>query len=356
MSATTLPVTTRAGTPCADSWGKKWIAEVDRRESSLGRRICGARSVGDKPCLMPSTHDSGRCPHHGGAELTGAPAGNRNAELHGLYSRRLMICGTHCPAWKSCPLGGGSADPFQRGATARHLEQIGMKSTTHNGRDPGGAGNGFHAVDAALPAGVPEKTLTYGEYLMQLPESERPPCPDEQTEYDNVVADLDERSAAAGHPAARHLVHHVALLNVMVSRASRALSMKPFVEKVEQAGEGYYMATEKPSAQLMAFERLSRELRHWVRLFDLQHPLRAAETPLPSNEEKPRIDRNAWKLVDMQQSLIEDLYRRLGDKLSRTGDPWHAPAAPADPEFHFNGNGNGHRSNATDYASEHDPP
>ena len=37
------------------------------------------------------------------ANRGGPPKGNRNAVLHGLYSRRLQVCGTHCPRWESCP-------------------------------------------------------------------------------------------------------------------------------------------------------------------------------------------------------------------------------------------------------------
>lgn len=109
---------TKFGTPCARAWDAKWVRLVERRETDVGRRICGARTVGGVPCLLPSDHDSGRCRHHGGFPLTGAPEENRNAVVHGLYSRRLMVCGTHCPAWHSCPMGGGACEPSRRDASA----------------------------------------------------------------------------------------------------------------------------------------------------------------------------------------------------------------------------------------------
>jgi hypothetical protein len=156
---------------------------------------------------------------------------------------------------------------------------------------------------------------------MQLPASERPLCPYEQSEYDAIVADLDTHANADVNPLARHLVHHVALLSVMVSRASRALAMKPLTEKFEQTANDYHLAMEKPSAQLIAFEKLSRELRHWVRLFNQQHPPRTHVTPSPPvdrprmddvcDEEESGIDEDAWELVQTQQTLIEDLYRQL---------------------------------------------
>jgi hypothetical protein len=123
----------------------------------------------------------------------------------------------------------------------------------------------------------------------------------------------------------------------MVSRASRALAMKPLTEKFEQTANDYHLAMEKPSAQLIAFEKLSRELRHWVRLFNQQHPPRTHVTPSPPvdlprmddvcDEEESGIDEDAWELVQTQQTLIEDLYRRLreaGDvsgSLNRVNSP-----------------------------------
>ena len=104
-SETPTRSTTR-GTPCARSWPDEWVAEVEATESRLGRRICGARTLSGTPCLLSSDHASGRCRFHGGFALTGAPKGNRNAVLHGLYSRRLQVCGPHCAQWETCPLAG----------------------------------------------------------------------------------------------------------------------------------------------------------------------------------------------------------------------------------------------------------
>ena len=87
------PRTTKHGTPCAGTWNKKWVRRVQRHETELGRRICGARTAAGTPCLLPSNHPSGRCPRHGGYDNTGAPQGNRNAVTHGLYSRRIADCG-----------------------------------------------------------------------------------------------------------------------------------------------------------------------------------------------------------------------------------------------------------------------
>jgi len=47
---------TKRGTPCARAWDAKWVRLVERREADVGRRICGARTVGGTPCLLPSDH------------------------------------------------------------------------------------------------------------------------------------------------------------------------------------------------------------------------------------------------------------------------------------------------------------
>jgi hypothetical protein len=444
MPASTLPTATRAGTPCADSWDKKWIAEVERREAQHGRRICGARTVGDTPCLLPSDHDSGRCPHHGGAPLTGAPEGNRNAVIHHLYSRRLMICGTHCAAWHSCPFGGGAStislgkekvepketDMFlgtrmeirERGgeepktdaegglgfqperelqgassrantlgqdarATQRPIKRF-PKPDSEEGRklaaeykrlgvihEPGvnyeeelaAAGSTLfaRASDASRESGdgashlqgraaPATKEVSYGDYLKSLPPSERPLCPLEQSEYNEVVTDVQFRTGARSHNAlGRHLAHHVALLTVMVSRASRALNMKPITEKVEHSGDTFFMTSEKPAAALVALEKLSRELRMWMRHIEQScsiytdpdrnarkeraHRIQRDTSPDPAvaneyetddgqpvcdeidNDNLIGFDKGTWDLVDGQQNLIEDLYRRLREASDGSG-------------------------------------
>ncbi len=100
----TNPTLTNLGTPCARSWTNDWIATVNAKETELNHRICGARLPDGTPCCNESDHPSGRCQFHGGFDLTGAPPGNRNAHIHGLYSRRLRPCTNACPHWENCPL------------------------------------------------------------------------------------------------------------------------------------------------------------------------------------------------------------------------------------------------------------
>ncbi len=81
--------TTRRGTPCARSWDPDWIARVEQREDELDHRVCGARTIGHAPCPAPSAHPTGRCGHHGGFALTGAPDGNRNASTFSLEKEKV---------------------------------------------------------------------------------------------------------------------------------------------------------------------------------------------------------------------------------------------------------------------------
>ena len=99
-------VHTKLGTPCSPKWEKDWIAEVEKTEEKLGHRCCGAHALDEFPCELESTSENGRCRFHGGGLGIGAPKGNSNARIHGLYARRLQQCGPHCPRWNTCPYAG----------------------------------------------------------------------------------------------------------------------------------------------------------------------------------------------------------------------------------------------------------
>lgn len=164
---------TRYGTPLSPQWDETWADRVEQLETTLNRRICGARTIDGAPCTLFSDHPSGRCRFHGGFDATGAPDGNRNARLHGLFLRRLQDCGTHCPRFARCPLA---------------------------------------AQDVA-----------------DLPDSGRPVCPYEDAEYGEAVVDLNARveRTPEAYDYARQYGHHIALLQVMVGRAARAIAATP---------------------------------------------------------------------------------------------------------------------------------
>jgi len=83
--------TTAFGTPYAPAWKSDHIAQVEKTELKLHRRICGARMPDNKPCRCAPRHANGRCRRHGGFKRTGAQPGNKNAIVHGLYSQAPHI-------------------------------------------------------------------------------------------------------------------------------------------------------------------------------------------------------------------------------------------------------------------------
>ena len=212
---------TDLGTLCAGGWDRDWVARVNELEAQLGRRVCGARCLDGSSCPRVSKHESGRCAHHGGHHLTGAPDGNLNARLHGLYAMRLQVCGPHCARWESCP---------------------------------------FAEAD-----------------ILELPKTQRPNCVFEQEEYvaltEASASDPDEQ------PETVALRHTTALLQVMVGRAAAALAVQPLTEVTRASTEQYSMESTKTSAALEAFLRLAREHRRYVRELSRVAPPPPPEEP-----------------------------------------------------------------------------
>ncbi|MCC6796551.1 MAG: hypothetical protein IT366_15630 [Candidatus Hydrogenedentes bacterium] len=180
MPTTTTITHTTLGTPCARTWSADWIATINAKESELNHRICGARLYDATPCTNTSNHPSGRCPHHGGFDLTGAPPGNRNHTIHGLYSRRLRSCTKRCPHWQTCPLANA-------------------QSTTPS------------PSISSIPSIPPNPDLT---------------CPYQLVEYNTVLTDALAIAESQPHPnpMAIHLAHNVALLQVLISNAATHLT------------------------------------------------------------------------------------------------------------------------------------
>ncbi len=208
------------GTRCAPSWDTDWIAAVEAREARIGRRICGARTLGGTPCPMGSKHESGRCPHHGGFDLTGAPKGNRNAVVHGLYSQRLGVCGRHCPMWRRCPMA--------------------------------------------------------GDHVLGLEPKERPLCPYEQQLYEVAVTDELGEVASwgdSGSPLDRHIAHEGALHRVMLWRAAAAMAETPLIESHPQR-DNERPSHDKVHAYTEAYLRIAREQDRWRRTMDMRRRTR----------------------------------------------------------------------------------
>ncbi|MCH8205364.1 MAG: hypothetical protein IID09_09375 [Candidatus Hydrogenedentes bacterium] len=119
--------------------------------------------------------------------------------------------------------------------------------------------------------GRPEAT-DYAAEILRLPLADRPICPYEQTEYNTAVTDALQRLSGSRIGAyGRHIVHMLALAQVMVSRAGLALREAQFTESVEVRSDNYNMTTTKVTAALSAYEKLERAWRRLLNDFERRY-------------------------------------------------------------------------------------
>jgi hypothetical protein len=222
---TESPTETKRGTPYSKKWDQKWRDFVDTVEDQKNRRCCGAHAPDGTPCQLMSTHENGRCRFHGGVHGIGAPKDNVNARIHGLYSRRLQQCGSHCPQWKTCLFAGPDVlklDPAHRPLCAYEQREIDM----------------LHELDQKAE----------GPLIHLWPEDPEP----------------------AGNPDHSHVVSLQANLNimqVMITRASAAIAVNGMASETNVNAKNYKMTSEKTSAALTAFNALTREYRATLKIF-----------------------------------------------------------------------------------------
>ena len=247
---------TALGTPASPTWSGEWFARVELEEGRLGRRICGAVTMGAGPCLLGSDHPSGRCRYHGGVVSVGPPCANQNARIHGLYARRLQHCSSHCPLWKSCPFAGEDVMKLpepQRPICAYERDEYAALMRFY-----------FKAED------VSEDVRELGSE--EARESEiaikrgREVGEDKHEYEDAVDGNVDpvlglRFPREAGESPDPFLLHQLVLLTVMQTRAAAVLSAGTLTDAVEVDSPGYKMKTAKAGAALEAFIRIAREWR-----------------------------------------------------------------------------------------------
>ncbi|GMV94837.1 MAG: hypothetical protein AMXMBFR82_46150 [Candidatus Hydrogenedentota bacterium] len=289
MPTNSKPTLTTLGTPRARSWTNDWIATVDATETKLNHRICGARLPDGTPCCNESDHPSGRCAFHGGFDLTGAPPGNRNHVIHGLYSRRLRPCTQSCPHWETCPI----ANRHPRACPGE---------TPSEARENG---------NPSFPSSNPQSAIRIPQSAIRIPQSEPPQsavrnpqfptCPYQLAEYNTVLTDALAIVESQPHPnpMGLHNAHNVATLQVLVSTAAAQLTTASSLFEVPRASSPCPPAVpwasspcRRPSSSeapedphtpnptpktpslnpnaILAFTRLMREYRHTLKL--LQAP------------------------------------------------------------------------------------
>ncbi len=313
---------TELGTPLSPKWDAEWVAAVEGVEKGLGRRVCGAHSPAWTPCKLGSEHPSGRCRYHGGHSSIGAPLGNRNAMIHGLYSRRLQQCGEHCPLWQTCPM------PNKDIEALPHKERPFCPYEKEE----------YDAVTSSLGTGnVAEGAVACGDALAEAETTDSRDCRVAtllaKTEGDAVSPDAEGATIsfgstfsfskekveekAVGQEAAETLLHHnIATFQVMLTRAQAALGWSTFTEESRADGEKYSMRSSKVSAMLQAQLRIARELRQWLRLLATDAVRLALNIPAsspPSNGDQGGCEHLG--LADLVQPLLEKSEGVLEDTL-----------------------------------------
>ena len=343
---------TKLGTPCSPKWDEAWVAQVDYVERQLDHRICGAHSPAWTPCKLASTHANGRCRFHGGAAGIGAPKGNRNAMIHGLYSRRLQQCGDHCPLWQMCPMAGKdvAALPHKERPYCVYEEReyealtflLEKKKVSKEKSMASAAAYGAPDTDWDTTEDPDESEFddamdAESEDVDADPYHPAGRSPETSAACDATASDdaddfflptfsFSKEKVGDGSPAVPLLHHNVAMFQVMLTRAQAALGWQRYVEETRAESEGYTMKSPKVSALLQAELRIARELRQWLRLLAYEPLRKVLGLKDPGGEDKP------FNLPDFMKPILEEAEGVLEYALEpkkrrpRPDDPEPAPA------------------------------
>jgi hypothetical protein len=273
MEIAAPPTTTTLGTPASPKWDPEWLAKVDALEQSLDHRICGAHTPAWTPCKLTSTHPNGRCRFHGGAPGIGAPNGNRNAIIHGLYSRRLQQCGEHCPLWRHCPMAGDDV----------------LELELHE---------------------RPHCAYEHDEYVATLGE-----VGVAQNSSASIVATAIQENPASDDlcvsapPREPNLIQrNVALFQVMLSRAQAALGIARLTDENTAVSRHYEMRSTKTAALVQAQLSIARELRAWLKFlpqFNLPRGPRLSPTTPPEPKKPEGSIMRAMKVLEETEGFLE---------------------------------------------------
>ena len=210
------------GTPC----------RVPNRKEGTSERwlcCCGAHANDLEACELEASHENGRCRFHGGFLGTGAQKGNANARIHGLYSRRIQQCGTHCPHWTNCPFAGDDVEKVRNSIRPKCVYE--------------------------------ERELTALRQLDTQAHEQHVPL------QERSLKDLEEKP----YPMRAQLIglrENLHMLQIMATRAAAALSTETLKTESIQQSDKYYSTHEKPSALLQAHQILTREHRLTLSLYD----------------------------------------------------------------------------------------
>ena len=335
-----MPVTTTLGTPCSVKWTPEWRDRIDHDERQLNRRICGAHTPACTPCKLSSTHPNGRCRFHGGHPDIGAPLGNRNAVIHGLYSRRLKQCGIHCPLWSACPMAGPDVlalDPTERPACVYEQQDYDQTikellscaaSETRDETDELETDDETAHNPCTASEGLCHSQLCTSAQSSDLrgnspgdSDSDWDNDDDAYERYLSQYAKLDEATESdAPTPLAEPIAHNVALLQAMLNRAAATLTLHSLTDQTEASSDTYRMTSTKISAMLNAFLKIARELRAWLRY--IPGVLPATGKPKKTPSQRPMgLAEYAKPILERAEGVLEDALEFQANLDAQTESP-----------------------------------
>jgi len=110
--------------------------------------------------------------------------------------------------------------------------------------------------------------------LETIPLSKRPICPYEQNEYNTALADALDLSCTVGriHPFAIHIAHNIAILQVMLGRATTEMRNTTLVAETHAQSDKYTFNHEQVRPHITAMTRIGSELRKYIALLSQSAP------------------------------------------------------------------------------------
>lgn len=128
--------------------------------------------------------------------------------------------------------------------------------------------------------------------IEKLSDKNRPQCPYEATQFQIAITDARERIArkADSDSFDNHIAHQAALLQVMVTRASSALTITGLTEETVTKRDKDTIENSKMSAALTAFSRLSTEYRHFLRMLEKKESKEPTQEQLSEDKKRKNTD------------------------------------------------------------------
>jgi len=334
MDTIATPWTTTLGTPASPKWDIDWLAEVERVETELANRICGAHTPAWTPCKLSASHPNGRCRFHGGAPGIGAPDGNRNAWIHGLYSRRLQQCGEHCPLWNHCPMAGKDVltlSPPERPHCVYEQDEYESILSTFSLEKEKVEPKEINVEASRGRGGPPLRPDDLRPTNPQPPHTD--PSASSHTSHSSHHSHSSPLCASASPREPSLIEKNVALFLVLLSRAQAALGVARLTDDTRARTLNYQMHSTKIAALVQAQLHIARELRAWLKLlpnFDQWRGLSPHDASIPPEApEAEGIPMRMLKVLEDALGLPPGQKSAFSPRLPKRNPPTNLSPSPA---------------------------